>query len=253
MAGPPVLPCAPSQPVCSHPFGLLSLVQAAKPLLTTALYLYGWCQKNVARFFQIVKNAAFPSSVYLRELHALRERLEKLEIEFARLQSAVQASSLIRDVPMQITLRDLQNVKLRKAQGGVRTDKLQTGSPSERHKVFVTPADLQSVSLKCKTPRPPASVKHHLISPSRNGIDFRKHLKKVAIERSQAIEGFIGDNQHLELGPDFNGDPVKLTEDWGYMRTMLSPHQQPGSSVLHQLKYPDRLQGQPHVERIAEV
>ncbi|KAF7242033.1 UDP-glucose:glycoprotein glucosyltransferase 2 [Varanus komodoensis] len=63
------------------------------------------------------------------------------------------------------------------------------------------------------------------------------------ITRSQAVEGFIGDNQHLELGPDFNGKPVKLTEDWGYMSTTPSPCQQPGSSILHQLKYPDRLQG----------
>ncbi|KAF7248948.1 Phosphoribosyl pyrophosphate synthase-associated protein 1 [Varanus komodoensis] len=60
-----------------------------------------------------------------------------------------------------------------------------------------------------------------------------------AAKRSQDIEGFIGHNQHLELGPDFNREPVELTENWGYMRTTPSPRQQPGNSVLHQLKYPD--------------
>ncbi|KAF7253902.1 Dual specificity testis-specific protein kinase 2 [Varanus komodoensis] len=62
-----------------------------------------------------------------------------------------------------------------------------------------------------------------------------------------------GHNQHLELGPDFNGKPVKLTENWSHVNITPSPHQQPGSSVLNQLKYPDRLQGQPHVESITEI
>ncbi|KAF7241750.1 putative uncharacterized transposon-derived protein F52C9.6 [Varanus komodoensis] len=55
---------------------------------------------------------------------------------------------------------------------------------------------------------------------------------------------YHGHNLLLALGPDFNGEPVELTENWGYMRTTPSPRQQPGSSILHQLKYPDRLQGQ---------
>ncbi|KAF7246129.1 XK-related protein 4 [Varanus komodoensis] len=38
------------------------------------------------------------------------------------------------------------------------------------------------------------------------------------VAMSQAIKGFLGDNQHLELGPDFNGKPLKLTEDWSYIR-----------------------------------
>ncbi|KAF7246320.1 Anion exchange transporter [Varanus komodoensis] len=55
------------------------------------------------------------------------------------------------------------------------------------------------------------------------------------------------------MGPDFNGKPVKLKENWSYVNIMPGPRQQPGSSILNQLKYPDHLQGQPHVERITEV
>ncbi|KAF7252640.1 putative uncharacterized transposon-derived protein F52C9.6 [Varanus komodoensis] len=73
------------------------------------------------------------------------------------------------------------------------------------------------------------------------------------VTRTQADKGFIGHHQHLELGPDFNGKPVKLTEDWSHVNRTPSPRQQPGSSILNQLKYPDRLQGQPHVERFTEV
>ncbi|KAF7250029.1 hypothetical protein EYD10_04636 [Varanus komodoensis] len=53
----------------------------------------------------------------------------------------------------------------------------------------------------------------------------------------------LGHHQHLELVPDFNGKPVKLTEDRSHVNIMPSPRQQPGSSILNQLKYPDRLQG----------
>ncbi|KAF7248103.1 LIM domain-binding protein 2, partial [Varanus komodoensis] len=55
-----------------------------------------------------------------------------------------------------------------------------------------------------------------------------------------------GHHQHLELGPDFNGKPVKLTENWSHVNITPSPRQQPGSSILNQLKYLDRLQGKPH-------
>ncbi|KAF7252692.1 hypothetical protein EYD10_01725 [Varanus komodoensis] len=46
---------------------------------------------------------------------------------------------------------------------------------------------------------------------------------------------------------------MELIEDWGYVRITPSPRQHPGSSVLHHLKYPDRLQGQPHAERVTVV
>ncbi|KAF7235404.1 Vomeronasal type-2 receptor 1, partial [Varanus komodoensis] len=62
------------------------------------------------------------------------------------------------------------------------------------------------------------------------------------VTRTQAIYSFIGHHQHLELDLDFNGKPVKLTEDWSHVNIMPSPRQQHGSSILNQLKYPDSLQ-----------
>ncbi|NWS05687.1 PRR11 protein, partial [Motacilla alba] len=42
--------------------------------------------------FQVVKDTVFPSQVYLRELNSFREKLEKLESEFSKLQGALQMS-----------------------------------------------------------------------------------------------------------------------------------------------------------------
>ncbi|KAF7247008.1 Oxidation resistance protein 1 [Varanus komodoensis] len=79
-------------------------------------------------------------------------------------------------------------------------------------------------------------------------------LRQVRFEDSiHEGEPPLGHNQHLELGPDFNGKPVKLSEDWSHVNITLPRRQQPGSSVLNQLKYPDRLQGKPHVKRVTEV
>ncbi|KAF7245899.1 Dipeptidyl aminopeptidase-like protein 6 [Varanus komodoensis] len=69
----------------------------------------------------------------------------------------------------------------------------------------------------------------------------------------QQQEQHKGHNQHLELGPGFNGKPVKLMEDWSHVSITPRPRQQPGSSILHQLKCSDCLQGKPHVKRVTEV
>ncbi|XP_061460774.1 proline-rich protein 11 [Rhineura floridana] len=244
--------CSRSGLFCSWPSVFLSVTEALKPLLTAALYLYWWCQERVAQISQVVKNAVFLSHARLQELDALRGRLEKLETEFARLQSVVQcgtvassldkppcqtrvelavpahaqlgllasgpsqplvppapppppplpppqlppaplclkrtdgantqAASLKKDVPMQITIQDLLKVKLKKAQSAVGIDKRR--SPFERCKVLITLSDLQSINLKSKATQPQARATNHLITPSRSGLDFRKHLKKVAVERS---------------------------------------------------------------------
>ncbi|KAJ7308842.1 hypothetical protein JRQ81_008113 [Phrynocephalus forsythii] len=83
---------------------------------------------------------------------------------------------------MHITPQDLLNVKLRKTQSAA--EKNEKRSPPERRKALVTLSDLQSVSLKTQTAQPTARVTHHLITPSKTGLDLRKHLKKVAINRS---------------------------------------------------------------------
>ncbi|KAF7235209.1 Vomeronasal type-2 receptor 26 [Varanus komodoensis] len=59
-----------------------------------------------------------------------------------------------------------------------------------------------------------------------------KSKKRKVSEENQT---FHGDNQHFELGLDFNGEPVELTEDWGHVNISPSPRQQPGSSILHHL------------------
>ncbi|NXR27693.1 PRR11 protein, partial [Cinclus mexicanus] len=61
-----------------------------KPLTKAASFLYWWCQNRVAQSFQVVKDTIFPSQVYLRELNMFREKLEKLESEFSKLQEALQ-------------------------------------------------------------------------------------------------------------------------------------------------------------------
>uniref|UniRef100_A0A8C3URJ0 Proline rich 11 n=1 Tax=Catharus ustulatus TaxID=91951 RepID=A0A8C3URJ0_CATUS len=45
-----------------------------------------------AQSFQVLKDIVFPSQVYLRELNTFREKLEKLESEFSKLQGALQVS-----------------------------------------------------------------------------------------------------------------------------------------------------------------
>ncbi|NWT54265.1 PRR11 protein, partial [Erythrocercus mccallii] len=65
-----------------------------KPLITAASCLYWWCQSRVAQSFQVVKDTIFPSQVYLRELNTLREKLEKLESEFSKLQGGFQMNGV---------------------------------------------------------------------------------------------------------------------------------------------------------------
>ncbi|XP_058710372.1 proline-rich protein 11 [Poecile atricapillus] len=78
-------------PRCSRwPLALPSIKSVVKPLTTAASFLYCWCQSTVAQSFQVVKDTIFPSQVYLRELNMLREKLEKLESEFSKLQEELQ-------------------------------------------------------------------------------------------------------------------------------------------------------------------
>nr|XP_008123149.1 PREDICTED: proline-rich protein 11-like [Anolis carolinensis] len=278
---PKVLPSEPTEsprtqnrPLCFRPSAVLSLTGAMKPLLTTATGCCLWCWKTVLQIFDVMKSSVFPSVAYRQELHTLRERLEKLETEFLRLQSLVQngvaatsaetlacqgsgspllafpgktevgfpgpvplpsqpmvppvppppppplpppppppaplcfrktggikmqpqATSSKKDVPMQITLQDLLNVKLKKTQDGTGIDK--KGSPFEQRKALVTVSDLQNINLKSKAPRPLVRVTNHLITPSKGALDFRKHLKKLAIKRSPGGTP-LTDKENAETG-----------------------------------------------------
>ncbi|NXC00721.1 PRR11 protein, partial [Orthonyx spaldingii] len=227
-----------------------------KPLTTAASFLYWWCQSRVAQSFKVVKDTMFPSRVYLRELNTFREKLEKLESEFSKLQGALQKNGVAalssenslcqrchrpvlgapvgtqmgpapslpvpvsipppppppppplpppklppaplllqrgtaskpllappvkKDGPMHITLKDLLNVKLKKTNSSLRTDKEQ--SPVKPRRALITVTDLQSVSLRPKS-KPSAHATKSLITSPKNQIDLRKHLKKVDIQRS---------------------------------------------------------------------
>ncbi|TRZ24381.1 hypothetical protein HGM15179_002829 [Zosterops borbonicus] len=51
-------------------------------------------ENGPAQSFQVLKDTIFPSQVYLRELNTFREKLEKLESEFSKLQGALQINSM---------------------------------------------------------------------------------------------------------------------------------------------------------------
>uniref|UniRef100_A0A8B9M1H5 Proline rich 11 n=1 Tax=Accipiter nisus TaxID=211598 RepID=A0A8B9M1H5_9AVES len=94
---------------------------------------------------------------------------------------ALLAPSMKNDGPMQITLKDLLNVKLKKTNSNLRMDKAE--SPVKTRRALITVSDLQSVSLRPKS-KPSAHITNSLITPLKNQLDLRKHLKKVNIQRS---------------------------------------------------------------------
>ncbi|KAF4789761.1 hypothetical protein TURU_148095 [Turdus rufiventris] len=106
------------------PLALPSVKSVVKPLAAAASFLYWCCQSRLAQSFQVVKDIVFPSQVYLRELNTFREKLEKLESEFSKLQGALQAPPVKKDGPVHITLKDLLNVKLKKTNSNLRMDKM---------------------------------------------------------------------------------------------------------------------------------
>ncbi|XP_072209531.1 proline-rich protein 11 isoform X3 [Excalfactoria chinensis] len=89
--------------------------------------------------------------------------------------------SVKKDAPMHITLKDLLNVKLRKTDNSLRTDK--AGSPPRTRRALITVSDLQSVNLRSKS-KPSAHITSSLTTPPKNQFDLRKHLKKVNVQRS---------------------------------------------------------------------
>ncbi|NXG86131.1 PRR11 protein, partial [Stercorarius parasiticus] len=93
---------------------------------------------------------------------------------------ALLAPTVKKDGPMQVTLKDLLNVKLKKTNSNLRMDKAE--SPAKTRRALITVSDLQSVSLRPKS-KPSAHVTNSLITPPKNQLDLRKHLKKVNIQR----------------------------------------------------------------------
>ncbi|NWV18766.1 PRR11 protein, partial [Origma solitaria] len=92
-----------------------------KPLTTAASFLYWWCQYRVAQSFKVVKDTIFPSQVYLRELNMLREKLEKLESEFSKLQGALQMNG-VAALSSECSLRQRCHKPVLGAPGGTQMD-----------------------------------------------------------------------------------------------------------------------------------
>ncbi|XP_053131081.1 proline-rich protein 11 [Hemicordylus capensis] len=256
----PALPCSQRKSFgSSWRSALPRVLEAGQLLVTTALSVYRWCQNGAAQIFQVIKQSIFPCHGCRQELNDLRERVEHLEVELARLPSAVQdgrsvaasgkppcqgseelvlavptqkqlslvgavappasllppppppppsppplppppppappclrrtdpsakaqVAPLKKAAPTQVTLKDLLNVKLKKTHSHTGTGEGgQKASEFPKHRALVTASDLQSVRLRSKAPQPALRLASN--TPSRSHLDFRKHLKKVAIQRS---------------------------------------------------------------------
>ncbi|XP_036124992.1 proline-rich protein 11 [Molossus molossus] len=100
----------------------------------------------------------------------------------SNLTKALQAGPLKKDGPMQITVKDLMTVKLKKTQSFDERKKLVL-SPKARNPL-VTVSDLQRVTLKPNSKVLSTRVTNVLITPGKSQIDLRKLLRKVDVERS---------------------------------------------------------------------
>ncbi|XP_072099183.1 proline-rich protein 11 isoform X2 [Mobula birostris] len=73
----------------SVPVGLIPLANVKNflnPLKTVVYSMYSWWLKNIRQGFEFIKDTLYPSRVYLRELNALRQHIESLEIKLTRMQ-----------------------------------------------------------------------------------------------------------------------------------------------------------------------
>ncbi|NWI59203.1 PRR11 protein, partial [Calyptomena viridis] len=109
---------------------------------------------------------------------------------------ALLAPPVKKDVPMQVTLKDLLNVKLKKTNSSLRMDKAE--SPVKPRRALITVSDLQSVSLRPKS-KPLPHITKSSITPPKSQIDLRKHLKKVNIQRSPGGTP-LNNKENIECG-----------------------------------------------------
>uniref|UniRef100_A0A8C3SF94 Proline-rich protein 11 n=1 Tax=Chelydra serpentina TaxID=8475 RepID=A0A8C3SF94_CHESE len=260
---PPNPPHSQSSTFSVWPLVLPSVKDAVRPLAMTASSLYWWCQNSVAQSFEVIKDTIFPSRLYLRQLNMLKQQVEKLDIEFSRLQGAIQVSHVSSEnspcqrcnkpllaVPACAQIGLAEPVSLPSAgvlqpasvpapppppplppppppppapillKKGNSTKALQVGSnriivfiqlvfegfwyevrerSMKKHRALITVSDLQSINLRPKSKLLPAPITNLLITPSKNQIDLRKHLKKVNIQRSPGGTP-LTNKENLETG-----------------------------------------------------
>ncbi|XP_004468267.1 proline-rich protein 11 [Dasypus novemcinctus] len=110
---------------------------------------------------------------------------------------ALQAEPLKKDIPMQITVKDLLTVKLKKTQSFDEKSKLvpslKTPNP------LVTISDLQRVTLKPNSKVLSTRVTNVLITPGKSQLDLRRLLRKVNVERSPGGTP-LSNKENIETG-----------------------------------------------------
>ncbi|XP_066111619.1 proline-rich protein 11 [Saccopteryx bilineata] len=113
------------------------------------------------------------------------------------LSKALQAGPLKKEGPMQITVKDLLTVKLKKTQSFDERKKL---VPSPKARIpLVTASDLQRVTLKPNSKVLSTRITNVLITPGKSQMDLRKLLRKVDVERSPGGTPLIN-KENMETG-----------------------------------------------------
>uniref|UniRef100_A0A8D2B4H3 Proline rich 11 n=1 Tax=Sciurus vulgaris TaxID=55149 RepID=A0A8D2B4H3_SCIVU len=100
------------------------------------------------------------------------------------LTQALQTGPLKKDGPLQITVKDLLTVKLKKTQNMDERKKLVPSPKAQARNPLVTVSDLQRVTLKSNSKALSTRITNVLITPGKSQIDLRKLLRKVDVERS---------------------------------------------------------------------
>lgn len=162
-------------------FNFPNIKDAIKLWTNKVWSIYNWCQNCMAQSLEVLKDTILPSRFCHRELHSLKQRFCILEGELCKLREALKTGPLKKDGPVQITVKDLLTVKLRKTQSF--DEKKLVPSPKARSPL-VTVSDLQRVALKPNSKVLSTRVTNVLITPGKSQIDLRKLLRKVDVERS---------------------------------------------------------------------
>ncbi|OWK15081.1 PRR11, partial [Cervus elaphus hippelaphus] len=174
--------------------------------------IYSWCQSCMIQSLEALKNTVFPSRLCHQELRSLKQQFCILEDEVCKLQEALKkippvpamgkrvtwvAGPLKKNGPMQITVKDLLTVKLKKTQS---LDERRMLVPSPKvQNPLVTVSDLQRVTLKPKSKVLSTRVTNVLITPGKSQLDLRKLLRKVDVERSPGGTP-LTNKENLETG-----------------------------------------------------
>ncbi|EPQ02795.1 Proline-rich protein 11 [Myotis brandtii] len=156
-------------------FKFPSIKDAVKLWTNRGRFIYNWCQNCIAQSLEVLKDTIFPSRFCHQELHSLKQQFCILESELCKLQEALKAGPLKKDGPMQITVKDLMTVKLKKTQSFDEKKKL-VPSPKVRNPL-VTVSDLQGVTLKPNSKVLPTRVTNVLMSPGGTPLTNKENME----------------------------------------------------------------------------